>query len=214
MNTHALLAQSRSLSLFDEPQPSYPTTGTRDVDMAAIKKRIDMVRTLVSGPLSRLSTIPDTKIAKVDLPDQLLTKLVSLKRMTASVAMHFSSDWRAKLFHRLDTLLDPDNWQPEDQLPSEKSFSTLLRMMIYLHPTRRPTIGLSPTGHFVTAWKKDTDRLIIECIGNDDVRWIVTRTLDGAQESAAGKVSLHRIPDVTAPYDPEPLYTDGQQIII
>jgi hypothetical protein len=113
----------------------------------------------------------------------------------------------------LDRLFDPEDWQEDFRLPSEQSFSTFLRMIIYLHPTKRPGIGLSPTGHFLSAWTRGKDRLIIECIARDEVRWVLSRTIDGERESGAGKVLLHRVPDVTAPYDPEPLFTDGEQVL-
>ncbi len=209
----SLLLSSRSYSLDDMPFDFNPSTGANDVDLSAIERRLKSLRTLSTGAASNLARVPNSKFVAVSLTEQLRAKLVSLKSMTASVAMYFHADWRSKLFSRLDVLLNSDNWEEGALLPSEQSFSTLLRMMIYLHPTRRPTIGLSPSGHFVTAWKRGDDKLVIECIGNDDVRWVISREVDGDRESAAGKVSLHRVPEVTAAYDPEGLYTDDQNIL-
>ena len=33
------------------------------------------------------------------------------------------------------------------------------------------------------------------------------------RESAAGKALLYRIPEVTAPWNPEPLFADGEQVL-
>ena len=49
--------------------------------------------------------------------------------------------------------------------------------------------------------------------GNDQVRWVISRTIDEERESGAGVVLFHRIPEVIAPYDPEPLFTDGHKIL-
>ena len=38
-------------------------------------------------------------------------------------------------------------------------------------------------------------------------------TTDGERESAAGKALLYRIPEVTAPWNPEPLFADGEQVL-
>jgi hypothetical protein len=86
-------------------------------------------------------------------------------------------------------------------------------MIIYLHPTRRPGLGLSPAGHFLAAWTKGADRIVVECLGNDEVRWVLSRILDGERESGAGKVLLHRIPDVTAPYEPQELFNNGERLL-
>jgi len=36
---------------------------------------------------------------------------------------------------------------------------------------------------------------------------------DGELETGAGKVLIHRIPDVTAGYNPEPLFQNGHKIL-
>jgi hypothetical protein len=86
-------------------------------------------------------------------------------------------------------------------------------MIIYLHPSKRPAIGLSPRGHFLAAWTRGEDRIVIECLAKDEVRWVLSRTVDGERESAAGKVLIHRVPDVIAPYDPMPLFEDGDKVL-
>jgi hypothetical protein len=68
-------------------------------------------------------------------------------------------------------------------------------------------------GHFLVAWAIGRDRIVIECIANDEVRWVLSRTVDGERESGAGKVLLHRIPDVTGPYEPEKLFHNCDKIL-
>jgi hypothetical protein len=127
--------------------------------------------------------------------------------------MHLDPVWRQTLLSTLDRLLDSDDWDEEFVLPSEQSFSTFLRMVIYLHPTKRPGLGLSANGHFLAAWTRGEDRIVIESLANDEVRWVLSRTVQGERESAAGKILLHRVPDVIAPYDPSPLFEDGDKVL-
>jgi hypothetical protein len=210
---NSLLSFSRSRSVLEAaPVLGVPSMGG-GVDSRLIDDRLILMRKLVSGAVADLAKIKDSDTKKLDVRDQLLTKLGSFKRMTAAIAMHLDRTWRNALFSTLDRLLDFDDWDPEFKPPSEQSFSTFLRMIIYLQPTKRPGIGLSPTGHFLAAWSRDNDRIVIECIGEDEVRWVLSRTIDGQRESGAGRVQLHRVPEVTAPYEPEHLFQDGDKIL-
>lgn len=167
----------------------------------------------MSTAVSDLATVQDAGTKQSGIRWQIAEKLASFKRLTSTIAMYLDPSWRTELFATLDRLLDPDDWDSDFALPSEQSFSTFLRMIIYLHPTRRPGLGLSPNGHVLAAWTRGTDRIVIECIGKDEVRWVLSRTIDGERESGAGKVLLHRVPEVTAPYEPEPLFQNGHKIL-
>jgi hypothetical protein len=133
--------------------------------------------------------------------------------MIATVAMHLDPEWRKTLFATLERLLDPDDWAEDFDLPSEASFSTFLRMIVYLHPTKRPGIGIAANGRVVVSWRRGEDRIVIECLELDEVRWVLSRFLEGERESGAGQTQLHRIPDVTAAYDPDPLFTDADKVL-
>jgi hypothetical protein len=203
----------RSRSLLERTTTvGIPSTGG-GVDSEIIAGRLKSMRSLISGTVADLASVRDPVPEVLELREQVKAKRASFKQLTSKIAMHLDPGWRATLLSTLDRLLDPDDWDDEFKLPSEQSFSTFLRMIIYLHPTRRPGLGLSPNGYFLAAWTRDRDRIVIECIGNDEVRWVLSRTVDGERESGAGKVLLHRVPDVTAAYDPEPLFNDGDKIL-
>lgn len=208
------LAPLRSRSLLERtPLVGLPSIGG-GADSRLIDQRLASMRKLISGSVASLAQVLDN-LAPKDMPlrDKLLAKQASFKRITATIAMHLDGGWRASLFSTLERMLDPDDWDAEFELPSEQSFSTFLRMMIYLHPTKRPGLGLSPSGHFLAAWSKGRDRIVIECIGDDEVRWVLSRTVGDERESGAGRVLLHRVPDVIAPYEPEHLFQDGDKIL-
>src|SRR5438552_2759590 len=149
----AFLSASRSRSLLERAAPTFGRSSIAGgIDSRVIDDRLRSMRTLVSGAVAELASVKETDAKQSDIRKQLQGKVASLKRITATVAMHLHSTWRASLFATLDRLLDPDDWDAEFKLPSEQSFSTFLRMMIYLNPSRRPSVGLSPTGHFLAAW--------------------------------------------------------------
>jgi hypothetical protein len=209
----AFLSPLRSRSLLE----SLPVLGISStaggLDSRLIDDRLEQMRVLLSGAVGNLATVRDSVDKNSDIRAQLQSKIASLKRITATVGMYFYPSWRIDLFNTLDRLLDPDDWDLTFILPSEQSFSTFLRMMIYLHPSRRPGLGLSPMGHFLAAWTSGRDRIVIECIASDEVRWVLSRSVAGERESGAGKVLLHRVPDVTAPYEPEKLFQNGDKIL-
>jgi hypothetical protein len=207
------IAPLRSRSLLEgAPILGLPSIAS-GADSRLIDERLASMRELMSGAVANLARVQAVEPKDQPLQDQLRGKLASFKRITATVAMHLDLGWRASLFATLDRLLDPDDWDSDFKLPSEQSFSTFLRMMIYLHPTKRPGLGLSPSGYFLAAWVKGSDRIVIECLGDDEVRWVLSRTADGERESAAGRVLLHRVPDVIAPYEPEHLFQDADKIL-
>lgn len=139
-----------------------------------------------------------------DLAGQLESRRFELKVKTGAVAMHLSSDWRVGLFRQLDNLLSNENWEPIDEMPKAASYSTAMRLLIYLKPTERPGLGLSHDGNILLSWSKGPDHLTIECRANDAVRWIVSNTLDdGTRERAAGDSTAKRVPTVIAAYEPE-----------
>lgn len=208
----AALSPIRSRSIFDQLQPLAIASFGVSKESKIVDDRLGRMRKLLSEPVANL-----TRVVDVGTPgskeQKLQRKLAVLKQISARVAMHIDSSWRSVLFQTLDRLLDPADWQDDCAMPSEQSFSTFLRMIIYLHPTRRPGLGLSPSGHFLAAWRRGDDRIVLECLANDEVRWVLSRTLDGNRESAAGRVQIHRIPDVTEPYEPEPLFQNGEKVI-
>lgn len=208
---NATVARVRTRSVLDIPQPTWSSPGTT-ADSILTGKRLANMRRLLSAPVEQLKNATNAP-ATGDLASQLRMKLAALKRLSGPVSMYLDRDYRQRLFARLDELLDPLEWEPSFGLPSEQSFSTFLRMIIYLHPTKRPSIGLAANGSFLCAWRDNSDRLTIECLANDEVRWSLSRIIAGDRELAAGRAQIHRIPDVTEAYNPEPFFSNGHRLL-
>jgi hypothetical protein len=191
-----------------------PTSEGMSVDAECATARLSAMRRLLTGAAQQISATQNF-IAKSETTEgQLAEKLGSFKRVAASVGMYLDPNWRTRLFAKLDSLMDPQEWDADFALPSEQSFSTFLRMIIYLHPTKRPGLGLSAKGHFLASWSKDLDRIVIECLSNDDVRWVLSRSMGHDRESGAGKTKIYRLPDVIHPYEPDHLFRDDDKILI
>jgi len=137
------------------------------------------------------------------LDERLFDATASVKILTAQVAMHLEHEWRDKLFRQLDSLHDPAEWEAGDEPIQQASFSTFLKAIVQIKPKRRPGLGLSHAGHLIAAWTKGKDRLTIEFMANDRVRWVLTRFRDGESEHFAGQTSVLRLAEGLAPYEPE-----------
>lgn len=208
---NAVLQNIRSRSALEAPRYAFTSAGV-SADSILTGKRLTNMRRLLSAPVTQLKSATNIH-PEGDAAQKLRIKCGALKQLTGIVAMHLDNDWRKRLFSRLDEICDPDEWEADFALPSEQSFSTFIRMVIYLHPTKRPSIGLAPNGNFLSAWRDGEDRITIECLSNDEVRWSLSRTIDGDRELAAGRVLIHRVPDVTEAYNPEPFFTNGHRIL-
>jgi len=142
------------------------------------------------------------------IEDKLHDANVSCKTKTASIAMHVSEEWLTLFFKQLDNLMDPENWEEEDTPITEKSFNTLLRMLLFIAPKNRPGLGATDTGNIIATWTNDKDRLTIECLPDDKVRWVLSSYITGNRESAAGVTSLRRLLIVLGPYDHKHWFND------
>jgi hypothetical protein len=148
---------------------------------------------------------------KAPLEERLYDALAACKIRTAAVAMHLDPDWRIRFFRQLDNLMDIDNWEKEDLPVTEASFATLLRMLLFIRPKRRPGIGVTNDGNIIAAWTVGKNRLTIECRASDQVRWVVVIYDGEERESGAGETQLPRLMHVLAPYQPQRWFADEER---
>jgi hypothetical protein len=100
--------------------------------------------------------------------------------------------------------MDAAEWDPADVPVTKDSFVTMLRLLMMLRNKRRPGLGIANGGNILATWSiNDRDRLTVECLADDRVRWIVTRPLDEGSESAVGETNLDRLLVNLDPYNPE-----------
>lgn len=145
------------------------------------------------------------------LEERLFDALADVKILTAQVAMHLDREWRARLFQQLDSLHDPAEWGEGDQPVEHASFATFLKAMLSIDPERRPGLGLSHAGHLIGAWTADQDRLTIEFLPGDRIRWILSRRRDVDTERFAGDTAVTRLAEGLAPYHPQHWFAHAKQ---
>jgi len=133
-----------------------------------------------------------------------------LKEALAEIAMYLAADWRSGLFRQIDSLLDEDEWQPADKLPSLASFQTFRRMIMMLGRPRRPGLGCTDRGDIIATWYVGPDRLTIECRTKDEVRWALSRARPEGIDTAAGTSKITRLRAILAAYEPEVWFGPAQ----
>jgi hypothetical protein len=138
------------------------------------------------------------------IEEKLFDARAVCKIETRKFSMLFDPDWHTRLFRQLDLLMDAAEWDPADVPVTKDSFVTMLRLLMMLRNKRRPGLGIANGGNILATWSiNDRDRLTVECLADDRVRWIVTRPLDEGSESAVGETNLDRLLVNLDPYNPE-----------
>ncbi|MCY0149851.1 hypothetical protein OEG84_19640 [Hoeflea sp. G2-23] len=139
-----------------------------------------------------------------DIASQLFDARSKFKIFVSQVSMHLKRDWIDNLFMQIDSILDSDEWDTRDPAPTFGSAKTLIRMLLTLRAERRPGLGASNRKTLLAAWTTGPNRLTVECLEGDRVRWVLARTLaDGSTERAAGEGGIERLANVLTPYNPE-----------
>jgi hypothetical protein len=181
---------------------AYPTASITSAHLADVIKRARF------APATAVAQYPLQDKQPQSLEDQLYTALAQCKVKTNQFAMHFGTDWQRRFFTQLDALMNKDDWDASDTPATEASFTTLIRLLLTMRGKRRPGLGLGNGGRLIAAWTKGSDRLTIECLPDDRVRWIVSQIVDGEIDTAAGDTTLALVPDRLAPFHPDKWFTD------
>jgi hypothetical protein len=209
MTTAAAMQRKRDWDV--EPGSAALSWGTSALSKV-VEKRISDLQKLTAGAASMIGKTTDTQPSDT-VENQLRAKLAAMKHVLMRVSMYFDPSWRRELIEKLDRFHDPEDWEDDRQLPSENSFATFLRTIIYLHPTKRPGIGLSAQGHFLASWRRGSDRIVIEFLPSDELKWVLSQTVDGDRESGAGINQIHRLPDLIAGYEPDRFFNHGEKLL-
>ena len=136
----------------------------------------------------------------------------ALKIAVSEVSMHLPTEWRQRLFEKIDALHDPDDWEETDQLANLQSFKTFLRTILQQQPMKRMSLGISPDGQILAGWKKERDTLSLTFLADDKIRWAVVLHINDSIESAAGTTALDRLQLVLQPYSPEIWFGDADKL--
>lgn len=174
--------------------------GTGGTSLAA-RNRDNSLKELLSSVASITPSVPTT--ISSDSSAALGALLVNVLGQIAIVDRYFEPSFKDALIKHVHRLLDPEDWDQGDPVPSANSFQTLLRLLISINPERQPGLGIAPSGNFVAAWHDGEDRIFIETAKNDLMKWVLSRTIDTQKERVSGEAKIHRFFDVTNAWKPE-----------
>lgn len=141
-------------------------------------------------------------LADNSLGEKLFNASSQIKILTSQVAMHIDTKYRERLFSQIDSLHDLDEWDPDDKPIQVTSFKTFLKTIVHLQPKQYPSLGLSYTGNLMGAWVKGKDRLTIEFLPNDIVKWVFSKSINNAIVRSATQAPLELLLEGLAPYHP------------
>ena len=137
------------------------------------------------------------------LEEKLFDAKAGVKVMTSQVAMYLDSQWRSKLFNQIDFLHDVDEWEQDDEPLQRESFATVLKAICELKPKKRPGLGLTTSGQLIAAWTVGSSRLTIEFLGNNRVKWVISRMIDDEIEHYVGDTTVNRLAVGLGPHHTE-----------
>lgn len=142
------------------------------------------------------------KLENVSLEETLFNNRASLKIITSRYgASHIEPELRKNLFFQIDWLLKSEEWEENDNLPTEESFKTLIKFILNSSPVESPSLGLSDDGNLLAAWINGSNRLVLECLPYDRFNWLASCVFNGKEEKMSGASSLlERLLASLAPY--------------
>lgn len=194
MNALSFIDHSRSLTKWIPATPITLTGSEKPKDLD------DVFWGIKRGTQHREQSKPSQTGS--ELEGALRTSSSSFKVLVSRVSMHLGLPWLEKLFSQIDSLLDIEEWDERDPVPAQETARTFIRMLLILKVSRKPGLGVSNSGNLVAAWTSGPNRLTVECLPDDKVRWIVSRAIGDEIERAAGSGRIDRLRDVLQPYDP------------
>lgn len=132
-------------------------------------------------------------------PDGLRCFASALRIIVDLMTPRTKSDVCERIKTRLETLLDPDEWQRGEAMPDLKSFYMMLAFLAQHPEFLPPRVAISRRGNFDISWRAGRDKLVsLEFEPNGMVDWLVfapPRRGGWETERAAGETPAEQILD-------------------
>jgi hypothetical protein len=120
-------------------------------------------------PTSVVTTVSTDRLRGALFDAQALANVIA-----AQLSMHLEPEWRDRTHKQIERLLDPDQWEAGDKPLDAGSMRTFLRFAIYAGVKAVPSLGMSPAGNLLAAWRRDTRRLTMEFQPLDKCRLVIS----------------------------------------
>jgi hypothetical protein len=186
-----------------------PLQEANNVLLKGFTRNVSIPESSYSRVISELPRIsPETPLTsftseKKSLVEKLFDAKASAKILIAAVSMHLDSKWREKIFRQLDLIHDDSDWEIEDVPIQLSSIATFLRSLGVIDYKKFPSLGMSNSGHLLAAWLNGENKLTLEFLPKDRIRWVLSRKSEDETERAAGETLLTVLMSRLSPYNPE-----------
>lgn len=140
------------------------------------------------------------------LQEVLFDARAAVKILTSQVSMHIDSNTRENFFKQIDLMHDAGEWDTEDGPISPSSYTSFLRWMVFASPVRAPGLGMGSSGNLIAVWMDGADRLVLEFLKGDSVKWLVKRANADGVEAGSGQTKILRVGAVLTPYNVETFF--------
>lgn len=149
-------------------------------------------------------------ISRTSFEERLFDHLVLLKMAASQYAMHLSATERRRIFDRLDSVLNIDDWHDDDALPELESFRNFLKWMIYSRDSSWSSIGVSNEGNILIAWSRPDLALTANFWIENKVTWTATVARPEGPAHAVGSCSLQYFTDQSRFYLERAVYVGNE----
>jgi hypothetical protein len=122
--------------------------------------------------------------------ERIFDSLVTLKVAVSRYAMHLPAEERARLFARLDQIINVEDWHEEDTPPLVSSFVNFLKWIIFSKNFGWSSIGVSDEGNILVAWTSQNLALTANFFSENKVTWTATVESENGVAHSVGTGSL------------------------
>ena len=129
---------------------------------------------------------------ETDIKTMLFEASSGVKVLFSKIAMHLDTSWRNRLFENIDDLHDPLEWDNDDKTLSTGSFYSFMRAWLLWRPVKNPALGISVRGNLLAGWICDSRRLTLEFFEGDEVSYLISPQVEGAENSGLATISSLR----------------------
>ncbi|HEY6813945.1 MAG TPA: hypothetical protein VI168_00265 [Croceibacterium sp.] len=145
---------------------------------------------------------------KPSIAEVLFQTRAEAKIWTSQLAMRLPRPVRERLFRQIDRLHDVDEWMEGDVPLVLESYQSFVRTIVAYDVTAAASLALSARGNLYAMWG-NADRLTIEFLPGNRLRWLVVLVGEEGVERAAGETTIARLREVLGPYQADKWLSGG-----
>lgn len=161
--------------------------GRMQASATPIRMRTEsIIEASTKKPVETFQSVPQ----QTSFEERIFDSLVSLKVAVSQYAMHLPPEERGRIFSRLDSVINVDDWHEEDQLPLLQSFQNFLKWIVFARRFDWSSIGVSNEGNILIAWSRPKLALTANFSTGNKITWTATVDTEIGPAHAVGTCTL------------------------